>query len=79
MNEAARKLRDFFVSLKLTVVLIALGMVLIFAATLSQATVRNPPSPRPPCFLAGGFFPTGLTGRSPGRRARSPEPGREMP
>jgi hypothetical protein len=36
MNQAVRQVRDFFVSLKLTVVLLALGMVLIFAATLSQ-------------------------------------------
>jgi hypothetical protein len=36
MTAALRSLRDFFVSLKLTVVLLVLGMVLIFAGTLSQ-------------------------------------------
>jgi hypothetical protein len=36
MNELARQFRDFFVSLKLTVTLLALGIVLIFWATLDQ-------------------------------------------
>src|SRR4051812_17458807 len=36
MNDIVRQFRDFFVSLKLTVVLLVLGMVLIFWATLSQ-------------------------------------------
>jgi len=36
MNEFSRQFRDFFVSLKLTVVLLALGIVLIFWATLDQ-------------------------------------------
>ena len=36
MNDTLRQFRDFFVSLKLTVVLLVLGLVLIFAATLDQ-------------------------------------------
>lgn len=36
MNDAVRHVRDFFVSLKLTVVLLALGMLLVFAATIDQ-------------------------------------------
>jgi len=36
MNETTRQFRDFFVSLKLTVVLLALSIILIFAATLDQ-------------------------------------------
>ncbi len=36
MNEFGRQFRDFFVSLKLTVALLALGIVLIFWATLDQ-------------------------------------------
>jgi hypothetical protein len=36
MNELTRQFRDFFVSLKLTVFLLALGIVLIFWATLDQ-------------------------------------------
>ena len=36
MNELARQFRDFFVSLKLTVALLALGIILIFWATLAQ-------------------------------------------
>ena len=36
MNEVTRQFRNFFVSLKLTVVLLALGIVLIFWATLDQ-------------------------------------------
>jgi hypothetical protein len=36
VNKLAREFRDFFVSLKLTVVLLVLGMVLVFWATLSQ-------------------------------------------
>ena len=36
MNPVVRQFRDFFVSLRLTVVLLALGIVLIFWATLAQ-------------------------------------------
>jgi hypothetical protein len=36
MNETVRQFRDFFVSLKLTVSLLALGIILIFWATLAQ-------------------------------------------
>ncbi|MEO6245265.1 MAG: ResB protein required for cytochrome C biosynthesis, partial [Opitutaceae bacterium] len=36
MNETLRPLRDFIVSLKLTVVLLTLGMVLVFLSTLDQ-------------------------------------------
>ncbi len=36
MNDSLRSVRDFFVSLKLTVVLLALGMVLVFFSTLDQ-------------------------------------------
>jgi hypothetical protein len=36
MNTVVRDLRNFFVSLKLTVTLLAFGMLLVFAATLSQ-------------------------------------------
>jgi hypothetical protein len=36
MNPLVRQFRDFFVSLKLTVVLLALGIVMIFWATLDQ-------------------------------------------
>jgi hypothetical protein len=39
MNQTVRQVRNFFVSLKLTVVLLALGMVLIFAATLAQVNL----------------------------------------
>jgi hypothetical protein len=39
MNETVRQFRDFFVSLKLTVVLLALSIVLIFAATLDQVNL----------------------------------------
>ena len=39
MNPLVRQFRDFFVSLKLTVVLLALGMVLVFAATLDQTNL----------------------------------------
>jgi hypothetical protein len=39
MNDVVRQFRDFFVSLKLTVVLLAFGMVLIFAATLDQVNL----------------------------------------
>lgn len=39
MNELTRQFRDFFVSLKLTVVLIAFSIVLIFAATLDQVNL----------------------------------------
>jgi hypothetical protein len=36
MNETIRQFRDFFVSLRLTVVLLALGIILVFWATLAQ-------------------------------------------
>ena len=36
MNDTLRQFRDFFVSLKLTVVLLAFGMVLVFLSTLDQ-------------------------------------------
>ena len=36
MNPYVRSLRDFFVSLNLTVVLLALSLVLVFASTLAQ-------------------------------------------
>jgi hypothetical protein len=39
MNDTIRQFRDFFVSLRLTVVLLVLGMVLIFAATLDQVNL----------------------------------------
>ncbi len=39
MNDTVRQFRDFFVSLKLTVVLLAFGMVLVFAATLDQVNL----------------------------------------
>lgn len=39
MTELLRDFRDFFVSLKLTVVLLVLGMVLVFAATLDQVNL----------------------------------------
>jgi hypothetical protein len=39
MNSLVRQFRDFFVSLKLTVVLLALSLVLIFAATLDQVNL----------------------------------------
>src|SRR5688500_7945802 len=39
MNDTVRQFRDFFVSLKLTVVLLVLGMVLVFAATLDQVNL----------------------------------------
>jgi hypothetical protein len=39
MNDTIRQFRDFFVSLKLTVVLLVLGLVLIFAATLDQVNL----------------------------------------
>lgn len=39
MNDTARQFRDFFVSLKLTVVLLALSIVLVFAATLDQVNL----------------------------------------
>jgi hypothetical protein len=39
MNEFLRALRDFFVSLKLSVVLLVLGMVLVFGATLDQVNL----------------------------------------
>jgi len=39
MNDTVRQFRDFFVSLKLTVVLLVLGMILVFAATLDQVNL----------------------------------------
>ncbi len=39
MKTVLRDLRDFFVSLKLTVALLVLGMVLVFAATLDQTNL----------------------------------------
>jgi len=39
MNDTVRQFRDFFVSLKLTVVLLALSLVLVFAATLDQVNL----------------------------------------
>lgn len=39
MTDLARQFRDFFVSLKLTVVLLVLGMVLVFASTLDQVNL----------------------------------------
>ncbi|MFA6961145.1 MAG: cytochrome c biogenesis protein CcsA [Opitutaceae bacterium] len=39
MNEVLRYFRDFFVSLKLTVVLIAFAILLVFAATLDQTNL----------------------------------------
>ncbi len=39
MNDTVRQFRDFFVSLRLTVVLLTLSMLLIFAATLDQVNL----------------------------------------
>ena len=39
MTRTLRQFRDFFVSLRLTVVLLVLGMVLVFAATLDQVNL----------------------------------------
>lgn len=39
MNDVVRQFRDFFVSLKLTVVLLVLGMILVFGATLDQTNL----------------------------------------
>ncbi len=39
MNNTVRQFRDFFVSLRLTVVLLVLGVVLVFAATLDQVNL----------------------------------------
>ncbi|MBC7368660.1 MAG: cytochrome c biogenesis protein ResB [Undibacterium sp.] len=39
MNEVTRQFRDFFVSLKLTIVLLALSIILIFAATVDQVNL----------------------------------------
>ena len=39
MNDAVRQFRNFFVSLKLTVVLLALSIILIFAATIDQVNL----------------------------------------
>ncbi|MBI5690341.1 MAG: cytochrome c biogenesis protein ResB [Verrucomicrobia bacterium] len=39
MKSPVRQLRDFFVSLRLTVVLLVLGMILVFVATLDQVNL----------------------------------------
>lgn len=39
MNDTVRQFRDFFVSLKLTVVLLVLGLLLVFAATIDQVNL----------------------------------------
>jgi hypothetical protein len=39
MNRTVRQFRDFFVSLRLTVVLLVLGLVLVFAATIDQVNL----------------------------------------
>lgn len=39
MSELIRQFRNFFVSLRLTVVLLVLGMILVFAATLDQVNL----------------------------------------
>ncbi len=39
MNDTVRQFRDFFVSLRLTVVLLVLSMILVFAATLDQVNL----------------------------------------
>lgn len=39
MNDVVRQFRDFFVSLKLTVVLLVLGLILVFAATIDQVNL----------------------------------------
>jgi hypothetical protein len=39
MNDLLRQFKEFFVSLKLTVVLLALGLILVFAATLDQVNL----------------------------------------
>ena len=39
MNDLIRQFRNFFASLTLTVVLLAFGMVLVFAATLDQVNL----------------------------------------
>ncbi len=39
MNDVVRQFRNFFVSLRLTVVLLVLSMILIFAATLDQVNL----------------------------------------
>ena len=39
MNDTVRQFRDFFVSLRLTVVLLVLSMLLVFAATLDQVNM----------------------------------------
>jgi len=39
MNDIVRQFRDFFVSIKLTVVLLSLSMILVFAATLDQTNL----------------------------------------
>lgn len=39
MNDTTRQFRDFFVSLRLTVVLLILSLVLVFAATLDQVNL----------------------------------------
>ena len=39
MSDLVRQFRDFFVSLKLTVALLAFSILLIFAATLDQVNL----------------------------------------
>jgi hypothetical protein len=39
MNDTVRQFRDFFVSLKLTVALLVLGLILVFAATIDQVNL----------------------------------------
>jgi hypothetical protein len=39
MNDTVRQFRDFFVSLRLTVVLLVLGLILVFAATIDQVNL----------------------------------------
>ncbi len=39
MNDTVRQFRDFFVSLRLTVVLLVLSLILVFAATLDQVNL----------------------------------------
>ena len=39
MNDTVRQFRNFFVSMRLTVVLLVLSMILIFIATLDQVNL----------------------------------------
>ena len=47
MNDTVRQFRNFFVSLRLTVVLLVLSIVLIFVATIDQV---NSPGKKPAFF-----------------------------